>query len=141
MATYAAKGEQSPDARDALTAAKLSCAAGLAALDAKKYRAAAKKFSEARTRAQGTCPETLMSRLGFVTWVCNAGSRRSVCIATVSGKLASWGTRSLVALKDLNMNGIGKPCTAANQLAFCCMVYVGGAGAASAPILARHAAG
>ena len=51
MATYAAKGEQSPDARDGLTAAKLSCVAGLAALDAKKYRAAAKRFSEARSRA------------------------------------------------------------------------------------------
>ena len=44
--TYVAKGEQSQDAKDPIVAAKLKCAAGLAALDAKKYKLAAKKFSE-----------------------------------------------------------------------------------------------
>ena len=43
------QAEQTPDAvRDKVTAAKLKCAGALAALDAKKYKAAAKKFSEAR---------------------------------------------------------------------------------------------
>ena len=46
--TYVAKGEQSQNAKDPIVAARLKCAAGLAALDAKKYKVAAKKFSEVR---------------------------------------------------------------------------------------------
>ena len=48
MNTYVAKGEQSQNAKDPIVAARLKCAAGLAALDAKKYKVAAKKFSEVR---------------------------------------------------------------------------------------------
>ena len=50
--TYVAKGEQSQEAKDPIVAAKLKCAAGLAALDAKKYKVAAKKFSEVRSIRQ-----------------------------------------------------------------------------------------
>jgi len=45
--TYVAKGEQSPEtSRDTVVASKLKAAGGLAALDAKKYKTAATKFSE-----------------------------------------------------------------------------------------------
>lgn len=44
-----AQAEQTPDAvRDKVVAAKLKCAGALAALEAKKYKTAAKKFTEAR---------------------------------------------------------------------------------------------
>lgn len=50
--SYVAKGEQSMEAsKDALTASKLKCAGGLAALENKKYKTAAKKFSEVSTNS------------------------------------------------------------------------------------------
>ena len=49
-----AQAEQTPDAvRDKIVAAKLKCAGALAALEAKKYKTAAKKFTEARAPAPG----------------------------------------------------------------------------------------
>lgn len=53
-----AQAEQTPDAvRDPVTAAKLKCAGALAALEAKKYKTAAKRFTEARPGCQPqTCP-------------------------------------------------------------------------------------
>ena len=58
-----AQAEQTPDAvRDKVVAAKLKCAGALAALEAKKYKTAAKKFTEACTpplgalRAGDACP-------------------------------------------------------------------------------------
>lgn len=45
--TYVAKGEQSPEAaKETIIASKLKAAGGLASLDSKKYKVAAKKFSE-----------------------------------------------------------------------------------------------
>lgn len=47
--SYVAKGEQSVEAsKDPVTASKLKCAGALAALESKKYKTAAKKFSEVR---------------------------------------------------------------------------------------------
>ncbi|XP_010255512.1 PREDICTED: COP9 signalosome complex subunit 1 [Nelumbo nucifera] len=44
--SYVSKAEQTPDALDPVTVAKLRCAAGLAHLDGKKYKLAARKFLE-----------------------------------------------------------------------------------------------
>jgi COP9 signalosome complex subunit 1 len=45
--SYVTKAEQSVEAsKDPITASKLKCAGALAALESKKYRVAAKKFSE-----------------------------------------------------------------------------------------------
>jgi COP9 signalosome complex subunit 1 len=44
--SYVAKAEQTPDALDPISVAKLRAAAGLALLDAKKYKFAARKFLE-----------------------------------------------------------------------------------------------
>ena len=50
--TYVAKGEQSPEAaKDPVITSKLKAAGGLASLDNKKYKVAAKKFSEVRPLA------------------------------------------------------------------------------------------
>ncbi|CAN4125788.1 unnamed protein product [Withania somnifera] len=46
VTSYVSKAEQSQDAVDAVTVAKLRCAAGLAHLEAKKYKLAARKFLE-----------------------------------------------------------------------------------------------
>nr|XP_009620565.1 COP9 signalosome complex subunit 1 [Nicotiana tomentosiformis] len=46
VASYVSKAEQSQDALESLTVAKLRCAAGLANLEAKKYKLAARKFLE-----------------------------------------------------------------------------------------------
>ncbi|KAH1256163.1 COP9 signalosome complex subunit 1 [Glycine max] len=46
VTSYVSKAEQSPDALEAVTVAKLRCAAGLANLEAKKYKLAARKFLE-----------------------------------------------------------------------------------------------
>uniref|UniRef100_M1CNM9 Cop11 protein n=1 Tax=Solanum tuberosum TaxID=4113 RepID=M1CNM9_SOLTU len=46
VTSYVSKAEQSQDALDAITVAKLRCAAGLAHLEAKKYKLAARKFLE-----------------------------------------------------------------------------------------------
>ncbi|KAM4094572.1 hypothetical protein ACB094_06G205400 [Castanea mollissima] len=46
VTSYVSKAEQSPEALDPITAAKLRCAAGLAHLEAKKYKLAARKFLE-----------------------------------------------------------------------------------------------
>lgn len=43
VTSYVSKAEQSPEALDPITAAKLRCAAGLAHLEAKKYKLAARK--------------------------------------------------------------------------------------------------
>ncbi|KAG5053721.1 hypothetical protein JHK85_006231 [Glycine max] len=43
VTSYVSKAEQSPDALEAVTVAKLRCAAGLANLEAKKYKLAARK--------------------------------------------------------------------------------------------------
>ena len=52
-----AQAEQTPDAvRDKVVAAKLKCAGALAALEAKKYKLAAKKFTEARAPNPPKCP-------------------------------------------------------------------------------------
>jgi COP9 signalosome complex subunit 1 len=64
--TYVAKGEQSQEAKDPLVAAKLKCAAGLAALDAKKYKVAAKKFSEVRRQDQASCRTCVAAKHGVV---------------------------------------------------------------------------
>ncbi|KAM7260798.1 hypothetical protein ACFE04_026273 [Oxalis oulophora] len=44
--SYISKAEQTPEALEPLAASKLSCAAGLAHLEAKKYKLAARKFLE-----------------------------------------------------------------------------------------------
>ncbi|XP_048333617.1 COP9 signalosome complex subunit 1 [Ziziphus jujuba] len=46
VTSYVSKAEQSPDSLDPVTVAKLRCAAGLAHLEAKKYKLAARKFLE-----------------------------------------------------------------------------------------------
>ncbi|KAH1241008.1 COP9 signalosome complex subunit 1 [Glycine max] len=46
VTSYVSKAEQAPDAPEAVTVAKLRCAAGLANLEAKKYKLAARKFLE-----------------------------------------------------------------------------------------------
>jgi len=46
VTSYVSKAEQSPEALDPITAARLRCAAGLAHLEAKKYKLAARKFLE-----------------------------------------------------------------------------------------------
>ncbi|KAG7018974.1 COP9 signalosome complex subunit 1, partial [Cucurbita argyrosperma subsp. argyrosperma] len=46
VTSYASKAEQTPEALDAITSAKLRCAAGLAHLEVKKYKLAARKFLE-----------------------------------------------------------------------------------------------
>ncbi|KAL7238798.1 hypothetical protein ACSBR2_004821 [Camellia fascicularis] len=46
VSSYVGKAEQNPDALDAVTIAKLRAAAGLALLEAKKYKQAARKFLE-----------------------------------------------------------------------------------------------
>ncbi|XP_010919243.2 COP9 signalosome complex subunit 1 [Elaeis guineensis] len=46
VSNYVSKAEQTPDMLDAVTVAKLRCAAGLAYLEAKKYKLAARKFLE-----------------------------------------------------------------------------------------------
>ncbi|CDP08878.1 unnamed protein product [Coffea canephora] len=46
VTSYVSKAEQTPDAVDAVTSAKLHCAAGLAHLEGKKYKLAARKFLE-----------------------------------------------------------------------------------------------
>lgn len=43
VSSYVGKAEQSPDALDAITVAKLRAAGGLALLEAKKYKLAARK--------------------------------------------------------------------------------------------------
>lgn len=43
VTSYVSKAEQAPDAPEAVTVAKLRCAAGLANLEAKKYKLAARK--------------------------------------------------------------------------------------------------
>ncbi|KAK4751680.1 hypothetical protein SAY87_020478 [Trapa incisa] len=44
--SYVSKAEQTPDALDTITVAKLRCAAGLAHLESKKFKLAARKFLE-----------------------------------------------------------------------------------------------
>ncbi|XP_021748088.1 COP9 signalosome complex subunit 1-like [Chenopodium quinoa] len=46
VTSYISKAEQTPEALDPVTIAKLRCAAGLAHLEAKKYKLAARKFLE-----------------------------------------------------------------------------------------------
>ncbi|KAK7292596.1 hypothetical protein RJT34_15447 [Clitoria ternatea] len=46
VTSYVSKAEQAPEALDPITVAKLRCAAGLANLEAKKYKLAARKFLE-----------------------------------------------------------------------------------------------
>ncbi|OVA14147.1 Proteasome component (PCI) domain [Macleaya cordata] len=46
VANYVNKAEQTPEALDPVTVAKLRCAAGLAHLESKKYKLAARKFLE-----------------------------------------------------------------------------------------------
>ncbi|KAJ9188381.1 hypothetical protein P3X46_003743 [Hevea brasiliensis] len=46
VTSYVSKAEQTPEALDPITIAKLRCAAGLAHLEAKKYKLAARKFLE-----------------------------------------------------------------------------------------------
>ncbi|MBA0805156.1 hypothetical protein Gohar_004696, partial [Gossypium harknessii] len=46
VTSYVSKAEQTPEALDPPTVAKLCCAAGLAHLEAKKYKLAARKFLE-----------------------------------------------------------------------------------------------
>ncbi|KAF3441278.1 hypothetical protein FNV43_RR15191 [Rhamnella rubrinervis] len=46
VTSYVGRAEQSPDSLDVVTLAKLRCAAGLAHLEAKKYKLAARKFLE-----------------------------------------------------------------------------------------------
>ncbi|KAI9087308.1 hypothetical protein K1719_030778 [Acacia pycnantha] len=46
VTSYVSKAEQTPEALDQITGAKLRCAAGLANLEAKKYKLAARKFLE-----------------------------------------------------------------------------------------------
>ncbi|XP_068634506.1 COP9 signalosome complex subunit 1-like [Aristolochia californica] len=46
VTNYVNKAEQNPDALDPITVAKLKCAAGLAHLEGKKYKLAARKFLE-----------------------------------------------------------------------------------------------
>ncbi|KAF5744350.1 COP9 signalosome complex subunit 1 [Tripterygium wilfordii] len=46
VTSYVSKAEQTPEALDPVTAAKLRCAAGLSHLEAKKYKLAARKFLE-----------------------------------------------------------------------------------------------
>ncbi|GMP61647.1 hypothetical protein CsSME_00024027 [Camellia sinensis var. sinensis] len=46
VSSYVGKAEQNPDALDPITVAKLRAAAGLALLEAKKYKQAARKFLE-----------------------------------------------------------------------------------------------
>ncbi|XP_010933872.1 COP9 signalosome complex subunit 1 [Elaeis guineensis] len=46
VSNYVGKAEQTPESLDSITAAKLRCAAGLAYLEAKKYKLAARKFLE-----------------------------------------------------------------------------------------------
>lgn len=46
VSNYVSKAEQTPDSLDPITVAKLRCAAGLAHLEARKYKLAARKFLE-----------------------------------------------------------------------------------------------
>ncbi|XP_065864759.1 COP9 signalosome complex subunit 1 [Euphorbia lathyris] len=46
VTSYVSKAEQTPEALDPITIAKVRCAAGLAHLEAKKYKLAARKFLE-----------------------------------------------------------------------------------------------
>uniref|UniRef100_A0A0C9S8Z7 TSA: Wollemia nobilis Ref_Wollemi_Transcript_2421_1638 transcribed RNA sequence n=1 Tax=Wollemia nobilis TaxID=56998 RepID=A0A0C9S8Z7_9CONI len=46
VSSYVTKAEQTPDVQDPLVLAKLKCAAGLAHLESKKYKLAARKFVE-----------------------------------------------------------------------------------------------
>ncbi|MQL88788.1 hypothetical protein Taro_021366 [Colocasia esculenta] len=46
VSNYVSKAEQTPDLHDPITVAKLRCAAGLAFLETKKYKLAARKFLE-----------------------------------------------------------------------------------------------
>lgn len=46
VTSYVSKAEQTPEALDQITVAKLRCAAGLAHLETKKYKLAARKFLE-----------------------------------------------------------------------------------------------
>lgn len=46
VTSYVSKAEQTPDGLDSVTVAKLRCAAGLAHLESKKYKLAARKFLE-----------------------------------------------------------------------------------------------
>lgn len=46
VSNYVSKAEQTPDLLDPITVAKLRCAAGLAHLEARKYKLAARKFLE-----------------------------------------------------------------------------------------------
>lgn len=49
VTSYVGRAEQSPDSLDLITVAKLRCAAGLAHLEAKKYKLAARKVCHMKT--------------------------------------------------------------------------------------------
>mmetsp|Transcript_3835 Transcript_3835/g.7926 ORF Transcript_3835/g.7926 Transcript_3835/m.7926 type:complete len:420 (-) Transcript_3835:301-1560(-) len=53
VTNYVQKAEQTPDVSDPVVLAKLRCAAGLAALENKKYKLAARKFVEVHTELLG----------------------------------------------------------------------------------------
>lgn len=53
------KAEQAPDSLDAVTVAKLRCASGLAHLDGKKYKLAARKFLETGTELGNNYTEVI----------------------------------------------------------------------------------
>lgn len=57
VSSYVSKAEQTPEALDSITVAKLRCASGLAHLEAKKYKLAARKvFQLAFFHFPGCCP-------------------------------------------------------------------------------------
>ncbi|KAI3972229.1 hypothetical protein MKW92_019877 [Papaver armeniacum] len=59
VATYVSKAEQTPDALDPVAIAKLRCAAGLAHLESKKYKLAARKFLETGPELANTYTEVI----------------------------------------------------------------------------------
>ncbi|XP_061346534.1 COP9 signalosome complex subunit 1-like [Gastrolobium bilobum] len=61
VTSYVGKAEQVPEALDPITVAKLRCAAGLANLEAKKYKLAARKLSFAICFLMGKAYETCVA--------------------------------------------------------------------------------
>ncbi|KAM7277337.1 hypothetical protein ACFE04_019203 [Oxalis oulophora] len=62
VTSYVSKAEQTPEALDPLASSKLRCAVGLAHLDAKKYKLAARKFLEVGPELGNSYNEVIASQ-------------------------------------------------------------------------------
>lgn len=56
VTNYVTKADQTPDVQDTVVLAKLKCAAGLAHLESKKYKLAARKVEQPFTYSHKTLP-------------------------------------------------------------------------------------